>query len=611
MKNFLTSMLGALAALVIFMVGGGVLFMGLLGLLAAIGGGDKAPTVERGAYVVYDLSTNLSDAPPPVDLAMFTGDGEKTLQVRTVTRALRAAAHDSRISGVFLKGSVLSLNYGSGFAALKEVRAALEEVRAAGKPIHAYLTNATTRDLYLASTASDLALDPYGMIVMPGLASEPMFFAGAFKKYGVGVQVTRVGKYKSFVEPFTLEEMSPANREQTQKLLDDIWGSLVGEIAQSRRITPEALQTVVDAEGIIRPDVARTSKLIDRTAYVDEVIADLRKQTGRAAGTQTFKQISLANYAKLARDRSGSANTGVGSENKVSGSREIAVVYAEGDIVDGEGDLGEVGGAKFARELRELRQDKDVKAVVLRINSPGGSAPASEAIQREIRLIRQTKPVIVSMGSYAASGGYWIATYGDRIFAEPTTITGSIGVFGIQFDVKKLANDVGVTFDSVKTGKFADAITITRPKTDEELAVFQRLVDWIYGEFVTKVADSRKLKRDFVEEIAQGRVWSGTEAKKLGLVDELGGLDAALTYAAQKADLGGNYQVTEYPHKRNLREILTDWADDLKNAEGARIAGRSPMGQVMQRATEELRSLRAFNEPSGLYARLPMNFAIH
>ena len=610
MKNFLTSMLGSLAALAIFAVGGGVLFLGLLGLLAAIGGGDKAPTLERGAYVVYDLSTNLSDAPPPVDFSMFTGDGEKTLQVRTVTRALRAAAHDSRISGVFLKGSVLSLNYGSGYAALKEVRAALEEVRAAGKPIHAYLTNATTRDLYLASTASDLALDPYGMIIMPGLASEPMFFAGAFEKYGVGVQVTRVGKYKSFVEPFTRQEMSPENREQTQKLLDDIWGSLVGEIAQSRKLTPEALQGVVDAEGIIRPEVAQRSKLIDRTAYVDEIIGDLRKQTGRAAGTQTFKQISLANYAKIARDRAAPTVAGAG-EVKKSSSRSVAVVYAEGDIVDGEGDLGEVGGAKFARELRELRQDKDVKAVVLRINSPGGSAPASEAIQREIRLTRQSKPVIVSMGSYAASGGYWIATYGDRIFAEPTTITGSIGVFGIQFDVQKLANNVGVTFDSVKTGKFADAITITRPKTDAELAVFQRLVDWIYGEFVTKVAESRNLKRDFVEEIAQGRVWSGVEAKKLGLVDELGGLDAALAYAAKKADLGSNYEVTEYPHKRNLSEIISDWMDDLKQAEGARASTGSAMGQAMQRATEELRVLRSFNEPSGLYARLPMNLAIH
>jgi protease-4 len=214
------------------------------------------------------------------------------------------------------------------------------------------------------------------------------------------------------------------------------------------------------------------------------------------------------------------------------------------------------------------------------------------------------------MGSYAASGGYWISTYGDRIFAEPTTITGSIGVFGIQFDVKKLANDFGITFDSVKTGKFADAITITRPKTDEELAVFQRLVDWIYGEFVTKVAESRKLTRPFVEEIAQGRVWSGTEAKKLGLVDEIGGLDAAMTYAAKRAGLGAGYEITEYPRKKELSEVISDFLDDMRNASGAR-ARSGVVGQVVQRVTNELQALKSFNEPSGLYARLPVDLAIH
>lgn len=610
MKNFLTSMLGALAALVIFALGGSVLFLGLLGLIAALGNGDKAPAFERGSYVVYDLSTNITDAPPPLDFGAFMGDRSKTLQLRTVTRALRAAAHDNRVAGVFLKGSVLSLNYGSGYAALKEVRAALSEVRAAGKPIHAYLTNATTRDLYLASTATDLALDPYGMIIMPGLASEPVFYSGAFEKYGVGVQVTRVGKYKSFVEPFTRTDMSPENREQTQKLLDDIWGSLVAEIAQSRGLTSAKLQAVVDAEGIIRPEVARSAKLVDRTAYLDEVITDLKKQTGRASGKETFKQITLDNYAKIAREPVAPPGDAGDGKAKSSGRGSIAVVYAEGDIVDGEGDLDEIGGTKFARELRELRQDKDVKAVVLRVNSPGGSAPASEAIQREIRLTRQVKPVVVSMGSYAASGGYWIATYGDWIFAEPTTITGSIGVFGIQFDVKKLANDFGITFDSVKTGKFADAITITRPKTDEELAVFQRLVDWIYGEFVTKVSESRKLKREFVEEIAQGRVWSGAEAKRLGLVDEIGGLDAALAYAAKKAGLGSNYQLTEYPHKKDLSEVITELFDDMKNASGTHAQG-GVAGQIAQRVATELKALKSFNEPSGLYAKLPVDLAIH
>jgi protease-4 len=603
MKNFLTSMLGALAAMVIFAVGGLVLFFGLLGLIAALGG-DKSPALERGAYVVYDLSTNVTDAPPPIDFGMFTGDREKTVQLRTITRALQAAAHDNRIAGVFLKGSVLPVDLGSGYAALREVRAALAEVRAAGKPIHAYLTNATTRDMYLASTASDLALDPYGMIMMPGLASEPMFYAGAFEKYGVGVQVTRVGKYKSFVEPFTRKDMSPENREQTQKLLDDIWGSLVAEIARSRGLTPAQLQTVVDTEGIIRPEVALARRLVDRTVYIDQVIDDLKRQTGRGAGKESFKQIALADYAKIAPDPAD------GDKAKTAGPGSIALVYAEGDIVDGEGEMSEIGGAKFARELRELRQDPDVKAVVLRVNSPGGSAPASEAIQREIVLTRRVKPVVVSMGSYAASGGYWISTYGSRIFAEPTTITGSIGVFGIQFDVQKLANDFGITFDSVKTGKFADAITITRPKTPEELAVFQRLVDWIYGQFVTKVAASRNLKRDFVEEIAQGRVWSGSEAQKIGLVDEIGGLDAALRYAGAQAGLGENPRLIEYPRKKDLTEVIGEFFDDMKSAGGAHVRD-GVIGQVVQRVTTELNALKSFNEPSGLYARLPVDLAIH
>ena len=217
-----------------------------------------------------------------------------------------------------------------------------------------------------------------------------------------------------------------------------------------------------------------------------------------------------------------------------TGFGEVAVVNAEGDIVDGEGDTTEVGGAKFAREIRQLREDSAVRAIVLRVNSPGGSATAAETMQRELRLARKSKPIIVSMGSYAASGGYWISAYGDRIFAEPTTITGSIGVFGIQFDIQRLANEHGFTFDTVKTGKYADSLTIARPKTDDELAVLQKRVDWIYDQFIAKVAEGRKLKPSFVEEIAQGRVWSGTEAKKLGLVDEIGGLSEAIKYAGTK-----------------------------------------------------------------------------
>ena len=609
MKNFFTSMLGALVALIIFTGGGLLLFIGFIGAIAAMSGGNKPVTVESGSYLVFNLDANITDAPPRVDFSVFTaGDNRpEALQLRTVTRALHAAAKDNRIAGVLLTGSLSPAGYGNGYAALKEVRTALEDFKASGKPVLAYLTFADKKDYYLASVANDVVLDPYGMILLPGLASEPVFFAGAFEKFGIGIQVTRVGKYKSFVEPFTRKDMSPENREEVKKLLDDIWGSLVTDIAASRGLTPAAVQATVDAEGIIRADAAKSAKLVDRIAYRDEVIDELKAKTGRKGPKDTFKQISLVAYARVAPDKMDTAKRGAPLPSRGS---HIALVFAEGDIVNGEGEPGQVGGVKFARELRQLRQNDSVKAIVLRVNSPGGSATAAEDIQREIRLARKVKPVIVSMGSYAASGGYWISTYGDRIFAEPTTITGSIGVFGIQFDVQKLANNLGFTFDSVKTGKFADALTISRPKTDEELAVFQRMVDWIYAEFTGKVADSRHLKLDFVKEIAQGRVWSGTQAKQLGLVDEIGGLDAAIKYAAEKANLGTNYRLVEYPRKKEFSEAITEMIERI-NPQNTHVQGTGIVAEITRRIETELGTLKTFNDPQNVYARLPLELALH
>lgn len=607
MKNFFTSMLGALAALVVFSAASVVLVLGLFAALAALGGREKpGGGLERGSYLVFDLSSNISDAPAAVDLSAFGGKPD-TLQLRTVTRALRAAAKDNRIAGVFITGDLTPMSFGSGYAALKEVRNALGDFKASGKPINAYLTHTTTKSYYLASVASDVAMDPYGIILMPGLASEPMFFAGAFEKYGINVQVTRVGKYKSAVEPFTRRDMSPENREELQKLLNDIWGEILADIAPSRQITPEELQRLVDTEGLIRARVAKDAKLIDRIAYRDEVYDGLKEKTGRAGTKEPFKQIALGDYAKIARDVGGDSAKKGGEVARAGKGGKIVVVYAEGEIVDGEGEEGEVGSTRFSRELRKLRQDDTVKAVVLRVNSPGGSASASEVIQREVRLIKKVKPIVVSMGTYAASGGYWIAAYGDRIFAEPTTITGSIGVFGIQFDVQKLANDFGLTFDSVKTGKFADAVTITRPKTAEEIAVLQRLVDWIYDEFVGKVAEARKLERAKVEEIAQGRVWSGLDAKEHGLVDEIGGLEAAIAFAARKAELGSSYRVTEYPRQRELMEVIQELLERTvpRYAHSTKLTDR-----IAGRVREDLKVLRSFNDPHGVYARLPLGFNV-
>ena len=397
--------------------------------------------------------------------------------------------------------------------------------------------------------------------------------------------------------------MSPENREEVQKLLADIWGGLLSDIAPSRNLTPEKIQTVVDAEGMLRAATAKENGFVDRVAYRDEIYEGLKAKTGRAGSKEPFKQVTITNYAKVARDVADAPKKDDSVPRSTGRGGRIAVVYAEGEIVDGEGEPGEVGGTKFSRELRKLRQDDNVKAVVLRVNSPGGSASASEVIQREIRLIKKVKPIVISMGTYAASGGYWIAAYGDRIFAEPTTITGSIGVFGLQFDVQKLANNVGITFDSVKTGKFADALTISRPKTPEELAVLQRMVDWIYSEFITKVAEGRGMDPQRVEEIAQGRVWSGAEAKNLGLVDELGGLDVAIKFAAEKAGLGSNYRLVEYPRQKELIEAIQEFFDETTKRHA-----RSGLGaKVAARIEEELRTLAAFNDPHGIYARLPMS----
>ncbi len=606
MKNFFTSMLGALVALIIFTVGAMVLMLGFIAAMAALGSSEAArPTLSRGSYLVFDLSTNISDAPPRIDFS-FLSDSTETVQLRALTHALRAAAKDDRIAGVFITGDLSPAAFGSGYAALKEVRDALAAVKAAGKPINAYLTHATTKTYYLASVASELAMDPYGMLLMPGLASQPMFFAGTFEKYGINVQVTRVGKYKSAVEPFTRSEMSPENREEVQKLLGDIWGEILTDIAPSRNITKEKLQATVDAEGLIRADTAKASGFIDRIAYRDEIYDALKEKTGRTGAKEAFKQITVTEYAKLVKDIADAPKRDGGVPRGGRAGR-IAVVYAEGEIVDGEGEPTEIGSTKFSRELRKIRHDDNVKAVVLRVNSPGGSASASEVIQREIRLIKAVKPLVVSMGSYAASGGYWISADSDRIFAEPTTITGSIGVFGLQFDVQKLANNFGVTFDTVKTGKFADALTISRPKTAEEIAVLQRMVDWIYGEFVTKVAEGRKLTRAQVEEIAQGRVWSGTEALRIGLVDELGGLDAAIAFAAEKANLSDSYRLVEYPRHLDFVEAVQEYISD-KTHEFAQST--SLTAKIAGRIDEELKLLRTFNDPKGIYARLPMNLSI-
>lgn len=615
MKNFFSSFFASLLALIVFLAGS--LALAFLLIVAIAATGEKPVEVHKGSYLVLDFTGSVQDAPEQMEgidelmEAFGGGRAPKRMQLRSLVRAIQAAAKDDDIAGLYLTGSFMPHGYGSGYAALKEVREAVEAFKASGKPVRAYFQGLmTTRDYYVASAAGEVVVDPYGGLMLTGLASQPMFLAGAFEKLGIGVQVTRVGKYKSAVEPYTRKEMSPENRAQTQKLLDDVWGELVAGIEKARGLEPGELQKIIDRDGIVRAGDALKSKLIDRVAYYDEVQAELKKATD-VTGNKSFKQIPVKAYARLV--------SGTGAEPRRAGSGglelgggkgRVAIVYAEGPIIDGDGnDEGVVWGEGYAREIRKLRQDDAVKAIVVRINSPGGSASASEQVLRELRLAKEAKPVIISMGTVAASGGYWISTAADRVYAEPTTITGSIGVFGMFLNFQQLTNDkLGVTFDTVKTGRFADALSPVRPKTEDELAMFQRLVDWIYDEFLGRVGDARKLSREQVHEIAQGRVWSGAEAVKLGLVDEVGGLGVAMQFAAEKAGLGAGYGVSEYPRKKMLAEAITEALAGHRREANTLAAG--PVTGLVTQFREQWETLGQFNDRRGVYARLPFDLTL-
>jgi protease-4 len=599
MRDFLKYTFASFLGTVLFCT---VSFGGLILLIITLANASKEtePRVENKSILTFDLSVEISDSPPSVAPSDVIGDAlagsenTKAVTLHSIVRAIETAAQDDRIVGLYLYGNINPAST-SGFAALDEIRQALETFRESGKPIFAYELGISEREYYLTSMANTLVLNPTGLVEINGYRAEVTFFAGALQKYGIGVQAIRVGRYKSAIEPFTRTESSPEEEEQTRKLLADLWNSFLTGASKNRDLTPQQLQAIADQKGLLLPDEAQTAGLVDKVGYFDEVLPELQNLTDQKKDEPSFRQISLPVYAEVATDN----KPALGSSNR------IALVYAEGEIVSGEGGSGQVGGDRFARLLRDLRFDEEVKAVVLRINSPGGSATASDRIAREVMLTSQAKPVIVSMGSYAASGGYEIATHADTIFALPTTITGSIGVFGLLPNFQTIANNNGITWDVVKTGQFADADTITRPKTPQELAIIQRVVDRLYDQFISSVAESRSLSKERVNEIAQGRVWSGAEAQRLGLVDELGGLEDAIQTAAEEARLGDDWQLDEYPKARNLEELLLE--NLLSSQVSYSTSPQDPITIELQRLRQDLSILQSLNDPLGIYSRLPFN----
>jgi protease-4 len=576
-----------------------VLLVVAAALLAA--GGQK---IADKSVLVFNLDTRITDRPTDESaqaLARLLAPGQSTLQLRAATVALGEAARDVRISALYLHGKLRADGYSSGYGALKELREAIQDFQKSGKPVIAYIANADNRDYYLESAADQILLNPLGLLAFRGLAARGAFFKGAADKYGFEFTPIRHGKYKSAIEPLTREDFSPENREQIEAFLKAIWGDVLNSVAGARKLPPAELQAVVDKEGLISAQSAKDRGLVTELAYEGQALDKLRQLTGRTTNGSIFPQVSLAQYAAQVRHA---------ALLRQIGQDKIAVVYAEGEIIEGDGGRsadGQVAGDRYARIIRELRRRKDVKAVVLRVNSPGGSAQASEAILEELRRFNAERPVVVSMGTVAASGGYFISMASRRIVAEPGTITGSIGVFGLALNVQKIANEHGITFDTVKTGALADLGTVSRPMTPPEQAVIQNVVDHIYDEFIQRVALCRKLTTNRVDEIAQGRVWSGADALKNGLVDELGGLQQAIADAAQEAKLGTNYSVVEFPARKGFLEELSE---TLHGGEEP-LAKNDFARRVTQEVMQEWRWLSGFNDPHGIYTRLPFDLELN
>jgi len=593
MKSFFASFFGTIAGICVLV--GMSLFL-LIFLIIGIASSQKAEVIPSRSLLVLDLSDSIADAPSQIDTSnlmdVVSGGEEKRVTLRDTLRAIASAANDSRISGILISGNAIPIDYSSGYAALREVRDALVAFKDSKKPVYAYLIAPTTRSFYVASVADKIYLDPEDPMLFHGLSSGHLYFADAFQKYGIEVQVSRVGKYKSAVEPYILDKMSPESREQTEALLSDIWREITSEIEEARHLEAGSLQKLLSESGLIDGKTALEQKLVTGLKSLTDLIDELKNEYGTDTANHTFRQVSISKYMSSL-DRGKSETRGA----------KIAVVYAEGTIIDGEGGGANLGGDKLARALRKFRLDPDVKAIVLRINSPGGSGAASEVIWRELAAAHKVKPVVVSMGTVAASGGYYIATASNRIFVEPATITGSIGVFGLFPNVQKLLTNIGVTWDSVETTPFSDLVTPFRQKTPAEMAVIQKYIDQFYQEFLERVSQDRNIPVDQVNEIAQGRVWSGQQALKLHLVDQIGGLQSAIEYAAQLVHQGPHPKIAEYPAKQNVGEALQKI---LSGTERPPVSKIDPVNRQLQLLEKNLRQFASFNDPMGIYSLLPI-----
>ncbi len=535
-KFVFASMVGFLfASIIIF----GIIFLFIIGLIAV--SSDKTVEVEPDSVLKMAFNYPVTERTPnnPLSALNFLGiDGDKSIGINDILANIKKAKTDDNIKGIFLDESDVT----PGEATSEEIRNALIDFKKSGKFIVAYSEIYTQGFYYLASVADKVYINPKGIFLFHGFSSQVTFLKGALDKLGIEAQIIKVGTYKSAVEPYFLTKMSDANRLQVNSYLGSLYDHFLTEISTSRHINKDSLFNYANELKIRFPEDALKYKLVDGLKYKDEVLDDLKQRTG-VGFKDDLKSVELGDYTK-----SGPENNNSKKESK----NRIAIVYASGEINGSDGDDNTIGSERISKALRQVRLDDNVKAVVFRVNSPGGNSLASDVIWREVMLTKKVKPIIVSMGDYAASGGYYISCAADSIIAEPNTITGSIGIFAILPNMQKFFNDkLGITFDGVKTGKYADLGDISRPLTPEERAILQNEVDHGYDDFTKAVADGRHKTQAYINSIGQGRVWTGEQAIKLGLVDRLGNINDAVKSAAKEAKLK-SYKLVSYPEQKSF-----------------------------------------------------------
>lgn len=581
-KIMFASMLGTL--LTIFLIS--VICIGIIaGIISAAS--SQVESVSKNTVLHLTLDNTILDREPGMRLFFDLSGPNKSYGLDEIIRNIKKAKEDSNIQGIYLDLSDIP----AGITTVFEIREALNDFKSSGKFIYAYSSMLSQKAYYLASVADKVYLNPEGGILFKGINSDLMFLKGALEKLDVKVQIVRHGKFKAATEPLFLDKMSPENRKQITELINDVWDGMLLGISESRGISKADLNNIADSLKLSSAADAYAGKLVDSVIFMDQFLGIMRTKLGLTEAA-VIKTITLDKYMNVPfRDKS------------LSAKDKIVVIYAQGNVVDGEGDDQSIGGDRFAKAIRKAREDKKVKAIVLRVNSPGGSALASEIVLREVLLANKEKPVVASFGDLAASGGYYIACGARKIYAEPTTLTGSIGVWGAIPNFQGLlTNKLGITFDNAMTNKNSDFISVNKPLPPYQVAVIQKEIEHVYDVFVTHVSEGRKLDKTMVDSIGQGRIWSGTDAKEIGLVDEMGGLTKAIEAAAKLAETK-DYRVVAMPEQKDAYQQI------MENFFGSKI--RSSLQRELGEDYRYYELLKEVRELRGIQARLPFDITLN